>query len=74
VSSRLDGNPMSEAHERSWTTPIIQILLLFRPDDQLVHCDLLGSELRALTSAIISRRVQEPFLGYLPAQEQRLNG
>jgi uncharacterized protein len=48
--------------------------LLFTPDDQLVHCDSLGSELRALTPSIISRRVQEPFLGYLQAQKQRLMG
>ena len=50
------------------------ILLLFTPDDQLVHCDSVGSELRALTPAIISRRVQGPFLGYLQAQKQRLTG
>jgi hypothetical protein len=30
--------------------------------------------LRALTPAIISRRVQGPFLGYLQAQKQRLTG
>jgi hypothetical protein len=42
--------------------------------DRLVHCDSLGSELRALTPAIISRRVQGPFLGYLQAQKQRLTG
>jgi hypothetical protein len=50
------------------------LLLLFTPDDQLVHCDPLGSELRALTPSIISRRVQGPFLGYLQAQKQRLTG
>ena len=50
------------------------LLLLFTPDDQLVHCDPVGSELRALTPAIISRRVQAPFLGYLQAQKQRLTG
>jgi uncharacterized protein len=50
------------------------VLLLFTPEDQLVYCDSLGSELRALTPAIISRRVQGPFLGYLQAQKQRLNG
>ncbi len=50
------------------------LLLLFTPDDQLVHCDSFGSELRALTPAIISRRVQGPFLGYLQAQKQRLTG
>ena len=50
------------------------LLLLFTPDDQLVHCDAFGSELRALTPAIISRRVQGPFLGYLQAQKQRLMG
>jgi len=32
------------------------LLLLFTPDDQLVHWDSLGSELRALTPSIISRR------------------
>ena len=50
------------------------LLLLFTPDDQLVHCDRLGSELRALTPFIISRRVQGPYLGYLQAQKQRLTG
>jgi len=50
------------------------LLLLFTPDDQLIHCDPLGSALRALTPAIISRRVQQPFLGYLQAQKQRLTG
>lgn len=50
------------------------LLLLFTPDDQLVHCDQLGSELRALTPSIISRRVQGPYFGYLQAQKQRLTG
>ena len=50
------------------------LLLLFTPEDQLVHCDELGAELRALTPAIVSRRVQGPFLGYLQAQKQRLSG
>ena len=54
--------------------PTILLLLLFTPDDQLVHCDSLGSELRALTPAIVSRRAQGPFLGYLQAQKQRLTG
>jgi hypothetical protein len=50
------------------------MLLLFTPDDQLGLCDELGAELRALAPAIISRRVQAPFLGYLQAQKQRLTG
>jgi hypothetical protein len=50
------------------------LLLLFTPVDQLVHCTPLGDELRELTSAIVSRRVQGPFLGYLQAQKQRLTG
>src|SRR5262249_35713408 len=50
------------------------MLLLFTPADQLVYCDDLGAELRALTSSIVSRRVQGPFLGYLQAQKQRLTG
>jgi hypothetical protein len=50
------------------------MLLLFTPQDQLIHCDELGTELRALTPAIVSRRVQGPFLGYLQAQKQRLTG
>jgi hypothetical protein len=50
------------------------LLLLFTPDDQLMQCDALGAELRALLPAIISRRVQAPFLGYLQAQKQRLTG
>jgi hypothetical protein len=33
-----------------------------------------GTELRALTSAIVSRRVQGSFVGYLQAQKQRLTG
>ena len=32
------------------------LLLLFTPDDQLVSCHPLGSELRALTPSILSRR------------------
>jgi len=64
---------------RKWTrlglkgNPTI-LLLLFTPDDQMVYCDELGAELRALTPAIVSRRVQGPFLGYLQAQKQRLTG
>lgn len=50
------------------------LLLLFTPDDQLVQCDAIGSELRALAPAILSKRVQGPFLGYLQAQKQRLTG
>jgi len=50
------------------------LLLMFTPNDQLVHCDQLGSELRALAPLIISRRVQGPYLGYLQAQKQRLTG
>jgi hypothetical protein len=50
------------------------MLLLFTPEDQLVFCDELGAELRALTPSIVSRRVQGPFLGYLQAQKQRLTG
>jgi uncharacterized protein len=50
------------------------LLLLFTPQDQLVSCDELGAELRALTPEIVSRRVQAPFLGYLQAQKQRLTG
>jgi len=50
------------------------LLLLFTPDDQLVHCDALGRELRGLAPQIISRRVQGPYLGYLQAQKQRLTG
>ena len=64
---------------RKWTRLALKgnptiLLLLFTPEDQLVFCDSLGSELRALTPAIISRRVQGPFLGYLQAQKQRLTG
>ena len=64
---------------RKWTRLALKgnptiLLLLCTPNDQLVHCDSLGSELRALTPSIISRRVQEPFLGYLQAQKQRLTG
>jgi hypothetical protein len=50
------------------------LLLLFTPDDQLVSCDPLGRELRALAPSIVSRRVQGPYLGYLQAQKQRLTG
>jgi hypothetical protein len=50
------------------------LLLLFTPEEQLVSCDELGRELRALTPAIVSRRVQGPFLGYLTAQKQRITG
>src|SRR5918996_1518028 len=50
------------------------LLLLFTPDDQLVHCDSHGRELRSLAPQIISRRVQGPYLGYLQAQKQRLTG
>jgi hypothetical protein len=50
------------------------LLLLFTPAEQLVSCDDLGRKLRALTPAIVSRRVQGPFLGYLTAQKQRITG
>ena len=50
------------------------LLLLFTPDEQLVTCDELGRELRALAPAIVSRRAQGPYLGYLQAQKQRLTG
>lgn len=50
------------------------LLLLFTPDEQLVSCDALGTELRALAPAIVSRRAQGPYLGYLQAQKQRLTG
>jgi uncharacterized protein len=50
------------------------LLLLFTSQDQLVSCDELDAELRALTPEIVSRRVQAPFLGYLQAQKQRLTG
>lgn len=50
------------------------MLLLFSPEEDLVSCDALGAELRTLAPAIVSRRVQGPFLGYLQAQKQRLTG
>jgi hypothetical protein len=64
---------------RKWTRLALKgnptiMLLLFTPEDQLVFCDELGAELRALTPSIVSRRVQAPFLGYLQAQKQRLTG
>jgi len=64
---------------RKWTRLALKgnptiLLLLFTPDDQLVHCDEAGRELRALMPQIVSRRVQAPFLGYLQAQKQRLTG
>lgn len=64
---------------RKWTRLALKgnptiMLLLFTPEEQLVYCDELGAELRALTPSIISRRVQGPFLGYLKAQNQRLTG
>jgi hypothetical protein len=64
---------------RKWTRLALKgnptiMLLLFTPEDQLVFCDELGAELRALTPSIVSRRVQGPFLGYLQAQKQRLTG
>jgi len=64
---------------RKWTRLALKgnptvLLLLFTPEDQILFCDDLGAELRALTPAIVSRRVQAPFLGYLQAQKQRLTG
>jgi len=64
---------------RKWTRLALKgnptiMLLLFTPEDQLVFCDELGAELRALTPSIVSRRVQGPFPGYLQAQKQRLTG
>jgi hypothetical protein len=64
---------------RKWTRLALKgnptiMLLLFTPEEQLVHCDERGAELRALTPSIVSRRVQGPFLGYLQAQKQRLTG
>jgi hypothetical protein len=60
---------------RKWTRLALKgnptiMLLLFTPEDQLVFCDELGAELRALTPS----SVQGPFLGYLQAQKQRLTG
>jgi hypothetical protein len=48
---------------RKWTRLALKgnptiMLLLFTPEDQLVYCDTLGAELRALTPSIVSRRVQ----------------
>src|SRR5215813_14957176 len=37
-------------------------------------CDEVGAELRAITPSIVSRRLLDPFLGYLQAQKQRLTG
>lgn len=64
---------------RKWTRLALKgnptiMLLLFTPEDQLVYCDDLGAELRALVPSIVSQRVREPFLGYLQAQKQRLTG
>lgn len=64
---------------RKWTRLALKgnptiLLLLFTPQEQLVACDDLGTELRELTPSIVSRRVQGPFLGYLQAQKQRLTG
>src|SRR5262249_62432180 len=55
---------------RKWTRLALKgnptiMLLLFTPQEQLMYCDELGAELRALTSSMVSRRVQGPFLGYL---------
>ena len=64
---------------RKWVRLALQgnptvVLLLFTPVDQLVQCDDLGNELRALAPQIISKRVYERYLGYLQAQKQRLKG
>jgi predicted nucleotidyltransferase len=64
---------------RKWTRLALKgnptiMLLLFTPEEQLLYCDTLGAELRALMPAIVSRRVHGPFLGYLQAQKQRLTG
>ena len=45
---------------RKWTRLALKgnptiLLLLFTPDDQLMFCDAMGAELRALTPAIVSR-------------------
>jgi uncharacterized protein len=50
------------------------LLLLFAPPEDLVSCTPEGESLRALTPALISKRVQAPYLGYLQAQKQRLTG
>lgn len=64
---------------RKWTRLALKgnptvLLLLLTPDDQLVTCDPLGQELRALAPVIVSRRAQGAYLGYLQAQKQRLTG
>jgi hypothetical protein len=80
VGSTVDGDlDLTIYSLRKWIRLALKgnptiLLLLFTPEDQLVFCDDLGRELRALTPAIVSRRVQEPFLGYLQAQKQRLTG
>ena len=64
---------------RKWTRLALKgnptiLLLLFTPDEQLVHCDELGRELRALAPEIVSKRVRGRYLGYLKAQKERLLG
>ena len=50
------------------------LLLLFAPTDSLLVYNALGSQLRDLVPAIISRQAGRAFLGYLQAQRQRMLG
>jgi uncharacterized protein len=59
----LKGNPT-----------VITPLFVTRESGHLLVCDALGSKLRELSPALISRKAGGAFLGYLTAQKQRMMG
>jgi hypothetical protein len=50
------------------------LLLLFVPDDEVVHRDACGAELVAHADRFVSRRAGARFLGYLQAQRAAMTG
>jgi hypothetical protein len=58
---RLGGNPTV-------------LLLLFVPDDEVVHRDERGAELVANADRFVSRLAADRFLGYLQSQRRAMTG
>ncbi|MDP9431381.1 MAG: nucleotidyltransferase domain-containing protein [Actinomycetota bacterium] len=50
------------------------LLLLFVPDEEVVHRDDAGAELMANASRFVSRLAADRFLGYLQAQKRAMTG
>jgi hypothetical protein len=64
---------------RKWTRLALSgnpsvLLLLFVPDEEIVHRDAIGAELTANASRFVSALAAERFLGYLQAQKAAMTG